>query len=129
MLGYLIIIRPFVDLLTNLMHIFNELVLLFSFVTIFVLDSVNAKADTEETWGLIILITVFISLLSCWGMFLPTTVAGVLAAVSNALKKDDSKAKGKKRKSKRDEIINDKVTENKDSKNKSKAQVEDLTFG
>jgi len=92
MIIYLIIVRPFDNFMTNIMHIYNEFLILFAFLSVLVSNSISIRADIEEVLGLITIIAIFISLLITWGLFLPKIVSNVLAIVSGTPKKGKAKS-------------------------------------
>ena len=95
MIAYLIILRPFDNFITNVIHIYNEFLILFAFLSVLVSNSISVRADTEELLGLITIIAIFISLLITWRVFLPKIVSSVLAIVTGAPKKKKEEAESK----------------------------------
>lgn len=123
MLLYLTLIRPFKDFVSNLMHIYNESLLLFVFATLLILNSASVTADTEETCGVVILVFIFISLFFSWTVFLLKLVKDLFGkkkanpAVEGKANGDSKNKAGKKSARQSDPIKNHKSASNlKDSR-------------
>lgn len=81
--------------IANVIHVYNELLLLFVFITVLILNSVEASAENEELWGLVIIVAIILSLLFTWGIFLPRIMKGAYKTVSQVFKKEVRRETGK----------------------------------
>jgi len=65
-LGYIIYARPFEELVTNAINIYNETVISFTFISILIMNSCEFTENATKIWGWIIIIEILISLIITW---------------------------------------------------------------
>ena len=91
MIIYLIGVHPFIESSQNIIHIYNEFVILFSFVAILSLNLYQTNQSTTEFIGIIILILILISLIYTRISIVPD----IYQDICNMLKKKKDAPNGK----------------------------------
>lgn len=83
MLGYLAGVRPFNTDKFNFMHVYNECVILASFLLIFIINLASVGNDMTEAIGLLIIGLIFVSLIITWITLIPGMVKDVIELVTS----------------------------------------------
>ena len=105
MLIYLIVNRPFLYTSINLLNIYNEFTLQFTFAVIIFMNLIDTNSDIQEIFGWIIIFMVFGSLLITWLLSIINTAILIRQKLSEKAKKRPMKSKKKGRARKARTII------------------------
>ena len=68
MILYFLIVNPFDGILFNILYIFNELILLISFVTILIINEITIEESVMDSIGIFLISLILISLGVVWGL-------------------------------------------------------------
>ena len=94
--------------LNNIVYIYNEFVITFTFLCILVINMGNFTSDTVEIIGTVCIVFITTSLMITWALFLPGIFATIIKAIIGLCSKKPEEKNKKKKKGKK----NANVTEN-----------------
>ena len=123
MLLYLCWFRPFTNTKVNAIQIFNESVILFAFLGILIINKVNPNNEVIDSFGVIVIVSIFVSLIATWIMILPKLLGDLKNTISRLCKKKTKKSKSKHSKSKNKRKI---MTEPAKSSNQKSSEVNSI---
>ncbi len=74
MLIYLVTVNPFEENMSNLINIYNEGVLVLTFISVLIMNVADFSEFVVRVWGWILIVLILLSLLTTWLITIPPTV-------------------------------------------------------
>eukprot|EP00826_Nyctotherus_ovalis_P043428 TRINITY_DN4573_c0_g1_i2.p1 TRINITY_DN4573_c0_g1~~TRINITY_DN4573_c0_g1_i2.p1 ORF type:complete len:132 (+),score=28.25 TRINITY_DN4573_c0_g1_i2:365-760(+) len=75
MLVYLLLAKPYEDMINNVVNVYNELVIMACFLSVLMMNVVNFNELTTSLWGWGLIALILVSLLSIWAITVPGMVS------------------------------------------------------
>jgi hypothetical protein len=78
-------VQPFDDWLNNMINVYNELVIIITFISVLMMNTMNLPEQITNLWGWILVILILLPLLSVWIITIPGIIS-MLCKCFKALK-------------------------------------------
>lgn len=87
MLLYVAVVRPFKEKCDNFINIFNEATIVFTFISVIVMNNYTFSALVMKVWGWILVAPVIFSLIATWIIVLPGAFKELKKSIMKLFKK------------------------------------------
>ena len=88
-------IRPFSSQGDNLVNILNETIIVFSFISVYVMNNSSLSELAMKVWGWFLIVPIIISLVTTWIISLPEAIEEFTKTFADLFKKKEKQTKAR----------------------------------